>query len=270
MQHRERHDGAEARGLERHRGGIPGHDLDALAEGPLPEGFGEVRIDLYGGEARHPCAEQVGGQSGPGTDLQHLIAQLDPIQHPWQLVSYPGGPRVTATVPAVKPVHALPPGWSRVQLGPVALMRPGAAAHHVHRPTPIASAPQNNCSRSLTRRIFHVAVLGNCDHGIWTGSASGGRSSVACAQAAWSSGISPVVLRTGTGLWPATASMTTSVVCGSRSSSTSSSSMALAAGMRSISRSTRRTAPNWLIMPRSPVFHHHPSHFRSCRSCSPT
>src|SRR5215472_16121810 len=106
-------------------------------------------------------------------------------------------------------------------LGPVTLMTPGVAvaaarrrtdevaAHHVHRPTAIASAPQNNCSRSWTRRIFHVAVLGNCDHGIWTGSASGGRSSVARAQVARSSGTSPVVLRTGIGFWPATARMTT-------------------------------------------------------------
>jgi len=40
MQHRERYDGAEARGLERHGSGIPGDHLDALAEGPLPEGLG--------------------------------------------------------------------------------------------------------------------------------------------------------------------------------------------------------------------------------------
>lgn len=112
VQHCEGHDSAETRRLEWHGGGVTGHHVDAAAGGPSPEGFGQARIDLDSGDARHQAAEHICGQPGPRADLQHIIAQFDPVQHPRQQpVPHGGAPPLAAAVPAVKPVHAVsPPG----------------------------------------------------------------------------------------------------------------------------------------------------------------
>ena len=70
--------------VEPRGGGVCTEHLDVGARQPLAQWSGQAGIHLDGGQAAGPSAEQVGGETGTGAYLQHILPEvahrLDPGQ----------------------------------------------------------------------------------------------------------------------------------------------------------------------------------------------
>ena len=62
-----------------------GHDDVDIGSGQtLSQGFAQRGIDLHGGDARHPLAQEIGGEAGSRTDLEDVIAEIASGLYPGQ------------------------------------------------------------------------------------------------------------------------------------------------------------------------------------------
>ena len=82
VEHGQTHGTGEPVGRQAGVGRIGADHLDVGPGEPLAQRGGEVTVDLDRGQGLRPVPEDVGGETGTGTDLQHVLAELHPIQDP--------------------------------------------------------------------------------------------------------------------------------------------------------------------------------------------
>jgi hypothetical protein len=84
VQHGEACDCGEPTAAERERGSVGLHDLDARVREASPQRGCQLLVQLDRHDSWDSLPEGIGHQTRTGTHLEHLLAELATINHPWQ------------------------------------------------------------------------------------------------------------------------------------------------------------------------------------------
>jgi hypothetical protein len=135
MQHREASSGRESIVWQWQLGAVTPDDLDIGIGKAESQVGGKIGVDLNCRDGGHAVAQKVGGQTWPGSDLQHVIAQLDGRLQPREQVGLQGvSPFGAGEILEMGSVHALLVPSMRMTVSAAPANCEGFAAKPVAKP----------------------------------------------------------------------------------------------------------------------------------------